>query len=311
MRTGRMPLSMRWELEAGRKLGSKHFANPAITPAFRIGGSVFWERVSGMVKGIACTVIGSLVVVLAVAAIFSGSEGESRLADAVYLDTPEVRAENEGKVVIVSGNLNMLSPAYDEEYAVTLQTPVATRYDSVYEEDSRSSGEETWGWKRTDSLKLYGVAAIGDFAIDDSLLYLFPTITNFNDFDDSETAGLYVYKTLGGFETYLSTSNVDISTNRRSRANGGGRFISQYQYFNMQENPTVTLVGKQVGSSLVRDEEAPSDSAIMMGIVSKDDIIGEHSSNSVGGIIFGIVIGAVIILFGLKGIADGASVSRK
>ena len=78
---------------------------------------------------------------------------------------------NEGKLVLISGELEMMQPAVDKEANREFDTPVVRRTDEIYSSvKDAAKGKYTRGWGVTADGYLVGSAMLGGFEIDQELL---------------------------------------------------------------------------------------------------------------------------------------------
>lgn len=81
----------------------------------------------------------------------------------------------EGKLVLISGELEMMLPAVDKEANREFDTPVVRRTDEIYSSvKDTAKGEYTRGWGVTADGYLVGSAMLGGFEIDQELLTHIP-----------------------------------------------------------------------------------------------------------------------------------------
>jgi hypothetical protein len=75
--------------------------------------------------------LGAVIIWLSVRGLMDAPEYKEVLGSAVYLEEPVVLPENEGKMVIIHGKPEMISPAYDEELGITLDTKIKKTWEIV------------------------------------------------------------------------------------------------------------------------------------------------------------------------------------
>ena len=77
--------------------------------------------------GVVLLIIGVVIGVLGVLMIIQDKESGKLMKEAIYVGDSALQAENDGKIVIVTGELDLLEPAYDSELGITFYSPKVIR----------------------------------------------------------------------------------------------------------------------------------------------------------------------------------------
>lgn len=94
-----------------------------------------------------------------------------RLFAKVKISSNQPSLINEGKLVLISGELEMVQPAVDREENREFDMPVVRRTDEIYSSvKDASNGRHTHGWGISADGYLVGRAVLGGFEIDQELL---------------------------------------------------------------------------------------------------------------------------------------------
>lgn len=98
-----------------------------------------------------------------------------RLFGEVKMGNSGINPMNEGKLVMISGELEMLCPAVDKEQNKVFGVPVVRRIDEIYSrKESRKRGRYSYGWGISADRYIIGGAKIRDFEIDQEILSHIP-----------------------------------------------------------------------------------------------------------------------------------------
>ena len=104
---------------------------------------------------------GAALIVWSAKGLMSVPGQRAALEAAVYLEEAVVLPENEGKLVIIHGEPEMLAPAYDEELKLTINSIHAYRYKETYKQTGFTDDERKWEWVSSGQETLTGQAKIG------------------------------------------------------------------------------------------------------------------------------------------------------
>lgn len=277
-------------------------------------------------KGIIMIAAGVIVLAAGVKTFVSAPERAEQIESAVYLESGEVLPENDGKLVVVSGKLEAELPLEDSVTGITLMSPSATRNVQEYNR-TESDGESTWDWEpigydyseegnggiNTPSLvssTLVAPTKIGEFNISNDFLVSLPRPKNFKDYDYDELTenGWNLFEMQDG-KFYLSeseelplevTKSNTIANKYRYGANEGNIRIS-YQIMADDDPMVYTFIGTQQGNDLVKAKGLEITS-VYQGIKTADELEISNKNSAVGGLFLGIVIGILLVFFGIRNI---------
>ena len=215
-----------------------------------------------------------IVIAIILAIVGFSSTNTSKQTDAiskaVYVEDGKVLPENEGKIVIVPGKLEAVTPLVDEITGVELPGVIAKRTVERYEKVSNTDDDGTYytlEWKNTIlgkdnefsdvvSSSLIAEAKIGEFTIDNNALHHVAVGKPFTDFDYQSVNqnGYTVHPTAS--VTYISKMEFMPAGNEKlnSSVQYNGRKVYYMDYENMprisyvtqrEESGEYTFIGKQ------------------------------------------------------------------
>ena len=262
-----------------------------------------------------------LLIVIGVALIALGVKGlmdipgqQAALEAAVCLDEPVVLPENEGRLVIIHGLPEMISPAYDEELKLTINSIKAYRYRETYKQTGYTDEERKWEWVSGGQISLMGEAKIGEFGLDEGILTAFPAESDYADFDAREVRDyVLTYKSMatgevvvlpdGGYyadtqvtcvgDSYFNWLGVNDVADQLE-----GKAAYRYKYYNPEKNGEYTIAGIQQGSRLVKDENLGA--MVRSGVLTKDQMLSSNKGGVIGGAVTFAALGAVLVFLGVR-----------
>ncbi len=256
--------------------------------------------------------IGKIIlIVLGVALIALGAKTfmdipaqKAALEAAVYLDEPVVLPENEGKLVIVHGKVEMTQPVYDEELGLTLDTIHAYRYDEEYASTYNEDNEPVYQWRSKGTKSLVGKAGIGEFELDARVLYLFPTESYYKDFDPEEIRKYGTSMSKNAVRTYVLVDAYNYYAETTSLRHGRekeGDKASYYRYHDTSVYDEITtIVAIQQGNTLTAPEGMTA--LVKEGILSQEELLKKQTGLGVVILVLFIAAGLVPLFFGVRGL---------
>ncbi|MGN0107018.1 MAG: TMEM43 family protein [Hominilimicola sp.] len=278
----------------------------------------------GKAKGIIMIAAGAIVLAVGIQTFVSAPERTGQIENAVYIENGQVLPENEGKLVIVSGKLEAEMPLEDNVTGVKIPSPTATRNVQIYEANTIDN-ETTWDWEpvgndyseegnggiNTPSLvssTLVAPTKIGDFNISEKFLVSLLRTENFKDYDYDALAenGWNLFEGQDGV-SYLSESGElplkitkeDTISNRHMYGSYEGKIRISYQTMSSNDPLIYTFVGTQQGNDLVQAKDLKITS-VYQGVKTADELAISNKNSSVGGLFLGIVIGILLLFFGIR-----------
>jgi len=225
-----------------------------------------------------------IVIAIILAIVGFTSTNTSKQTDvitkAVYVEDGKVLPENEGKIVIVPGKLEAVTPLVDEITGVELPGVIAKRTVERYEKVQNSDDDGTYytlEWKNTIlgkdnefndivSSSLIAEAKIGEFTIDNNALHHVAVGKPFKDFDYQvvSQSGYTVHPTTN--VTYISKMEFVPVGNEKlnSSVQYNGRKVYYMDYENIprisyvtqrEESGEYTFIGKQQNGKIMYDKD--------------------------------------------------------
>jgi len=224
-----------------------------------------------------------IAIVLVVVGFFSTntSKQTDAISNAVYVEDGKVLPENEGKIVIVPGKLEAVTPLVDKITGVELPGVIAKRtverYEKVQNSDKNGGIYYTLEWKNTIlgkdnefsdvvSSSLIAEAKIGEFTIDSNALHHVAVGKPFTDFDYQAVnqRGYNVHPTTN--VTYISKMDFMPAGKQdyNSTMQYNGKKVYYMDYENMprisyvtqrEESGEYTFIGKQQNGKIMYDKD--------------------------------------------------------
>ena len=253
---------------------------------------------------------------------FADLPGQSDVLEAaVYLDEAVILPENEGKMVIIHGKPEMTAPAYDEELGLTLDTIKAYRYAEEYKLTSSEKLEYQYGWVAKGQKSIVGKASLGEFALDEKTLIGLSAGSEYEDFNMEEisakgyevskgktTEGTWTdrwWVIVGGtyyYDAFEYSGNLDIphltrEMNKEIAEEREGAKAYAYKVYTGTD-AGVTVAGIQQGNTLVAHEKLGA--IVKDGVQTKDQLLSSNKNGVIGGAVVFMVIGAVLVVLGIR-----------
>ena len=257
---------------------------------------------------------GAALIVWSAKGLMSVPGQRAALEAAVYLEEAVVLPENEGKLVIIHGEPEMLAPAYDEELKLTINSIHAYRYKETYKQTGFTDDERKWEWVSSGQETLTGQAKIGEFELDANILSAFPAESDYVDFDSAETKDyVLTYKSIatgevcvlpdGGYYadtnvTYIGDSFFNFLGAHSLGERLEGKTAYRYKYYNPEKNGIHTIAGVQQGNRLVKDENVGA--FVRDGVLPKEKVISANANSIIGGAAAFMALGVLLDVLGLR-----------
>lgn len=240
--------------------------------------------------------------------IVTSGEGQDALADAVFIEDGVVDEANEGKLVVVTGNIQTTDEAYDDVTELTLESALAAkhtetlRFDYIDKETNQKATNVDYGlstmdfnekyrveekWTPEPDEYIYGAAWIGDFYITEEVLIpLLGTkelgVETFWQDELDESPYWYYFE---GDDIYFSYADPDDFKE-------GDQRIS-YRGISANEDDVYTIVGMQRDGELYRPD-ADLGEWIHEGKKTRSELVSGTKKNGVLAVVF---FGVLAILF--------------
>ena len=259
-------------------------------------------------------VLGAALIALSAKGLMGVPGQKAALEAAVYLEEAVVLPENEGKLVIIHGEPEMLAPAYDEELKLTINTIKAYRYKETYKQTSFTDEERKWEWVSGGQETLTGQAKIGEFKLDSGILSAFPAESDYVDFDPAETKDyVLTYKSIaagevcvlpdGGYYadtnvTYIGDSYFNFLGAHSLGERMEGKTAYRYKYYNPEKNGVSTVIGIQQGNLLVKTDSVGT--AVLSGEKTREQVLSTSNGYLIGGASAFMALGALLVVLGLR-----------
>ena len=266
-----------------------------------------------------------IVIAIILAIVGFSSTNTSKQTDviskAVYVEDGKVLPENEGKIVIVPGKLEAVTPLVDKITGVELPGVIAKRtverYEKVQNSDEDNGTYYTLEWKNTIlgkdnefsdvvSSSLIAEAKIGEFTIDNNALHHVAVGKPFTDFDYQVVSrrGYTVHPTTS--VTYIS--KMDFMPTGKQDYNStmqyNGKKVYYMDYENMprisytvenEESGKYTLIGRQQNGKIMYDKDLGMQVATE-GLMNPDQLAENVESGGMTGAIIAWALASFFVL---------------
>lgn len=267
-----------------------------------------------------------LAAIIAVVGFFSmdTSKELDAISKAIYVTDGKVLPENEGKLLVVAGEYEIVNPIVDELTGVELPGVIARRTVERYEKVSETEDDKTYytlEWKNTVlgkdnefndivSSNLIADCKVGDIVLDNTVLKHVSVNNRFHDMDSDITyrKGYSVVTTKDTTYAFKGDFMPDngIEYNASFRLNGIKKvYYRDYENmprisYTVQEHDTnkYTFIGRQQNGKLVYDTDFGMDAAYE-GILTINQLSEKVESGGMIGAITAWVIAAAIVLLAL------------
>ena len=272
-----------------------------------------------------------IVIAIILAIVGFSSKNTSKQTDAiskaVYVEDGKVLPENEGKIVIVPGKLEAVTPLVDEITGVQLPGVIAKRTVERYEKVSNSDEDGTYytlEWKNTllgkdnefndiVSSVLIAETKLGEFIVDNNALHHVAVGTPFNDFDSQalHQRGYTMYPKTG--ITYISKIDFMPDGNEEYHSSFTRNGISKVYYRDYENVPRInyatqrvesgeyTFIGKQQNGKLMYDKDLDMQAAFD-GLQNPTELAERVESGGMIGAIVAWALAAFFVLLAVLGV---------
>ncbi|NLA23662.1 MAG: hypothetical protein GX879_01720 [Bacteroidales bacterium] len=229
--------------------------------------------------------------------------GTEAIKEAIYVGDKGVLPENEGKLVIITGEIKLIEQGYDPELDIYLNSIRAYRTSYELKEDLVEKIET---WKQIDKEEILGKAKCGDFILSEKIIQSFLIDATYSNFDTEELSKSDLYysedKSLtDGHFIYLDHDEEILNRYK-------------YTYFDFEKNPLATIVGIQKDNTIEYDENVKSNT-ITLGIYQHSELIEYSDNMNIAILIFTVVLIVLFIAIGifqfLRGIRYKAEIKEE
>lgn len=267
-------------------------------------------------------VLGAALLALGVKGLMDIPGQQAALENAVWLEQPVVLPENEGKLVVIHGVPEMLTPVHDEDFGLTLNTIKAIRYVEEYALISDMEQIETYNWVPRNTKTLTGRATLGAFELDEGVISAFPADKECEAFDPAQLSA-------NGYHTSYGKTTEGARTSRLWVIDGGEYYYDGFEYNRSLDIPhaqreidkaiveerretmavayriyapdsdaALTISGVQQGNRLVAD--AALGPMVRSGVVAMEQLLSANRGGIIGGAAVFMALGAALVFLGLR-----------
>ncbi|MGN1317813.1 MAG: hypothetical protein ACI4VF_02275 [Lachnospirales bacterium] len=270
----------------------------------------------GKVKGAVMIGFGALVLAVSVKSFVTPPKINGQLDNVIYIEDGKVLPENEGKLVMVSGEIKGVTPLKDNVTGINLPSLTAERHVEVYK-NRLEDGETVWYWDTVSkdysekgnygintnflvSSTLVASSTLGDSKLSNELLVPIDRSQEFTDYDydNLNEAGLNIFDGDMEHKYYLSPSET-MPMEVKKEINAYKGLVRMYYSITPSDDPLIyTIIGIQKGDTLVKSNDFDGISTYK-GVVKPEDI-KDNVSGTIGGLFVGLVTSFLLIFYGIK-----------
>ena len=267
--------------------------------------------------GVVLLIIGVVIGILGVLMIIQDKESGKLMKEAIYVGDSALQAENDGKIVIVTGELDLLEPAYDSELGITFYSPKVIRNAQNIKwlknlVESKRYDEDMYGWEWTTMLSenntYCGKAMVNEYKLSEDLLKNIPTLDVYKDYDESDLAEAKLILTEdANFTQKYFLEDLEW----RGPENMGYYFSLSYNPENYDDviryyysaylpesHNGITVIGVQNGDTLDLQKDLVEHS-FMDNKLTRDEVVKQFNSTNMAALIASIIISLGCILGGV------------
>ena len=235
-------------------------------------------------------------------------KAKSVLKEAVYVGDEPLSAENDGKIVIVCGPLELTKPSCDDELGLTFDSIRVSRSKQTVRREKNSSDSKQKNKTLTEQEKLYGVlkwgmttsektftgeGRIGDYTLSQDFVDAIRMNSTWAQYDEDEL------KAAG----YAHTQDQDftqkdfiepLSQTQRARAENDFRYF--YNASDFKTGDTVTALGIQDGQTLKPAPEITDN--LLKDAMDRETAIKQGGAPGIGTSVFSIIFSLLLLAGG-------------
>lgn len=258
-------------------------------------------------------IVIAVLCLIAFAGSVTGSEDSSGFYSATYVEGAEYLEENEGKLICISGNLEVIENAKDTDFGIDFPSPKVSR---KAEQVNFSRSDDQWHWVTVKSknasdgfedANFYGRVKVGDFELDQELVIKlslqFHDVMK-EDFSDSELADLESRYLLVKSDGLLYVSEIPFRNNMDEdtyylHTDWDGKRRARWNMGLVAEDQMVTVVGVQNGNTITCGDTG-DDRPVQNGYISSAEYEeGQPAGSGSAGvmlIVLAVVFAALAVL---------------
>lgn len=261
--------------------------------------------------GVICVLFGGVLLAGTVKQQIDLPDEQKLAQTAVYLENAELLPENEGKLVILTGTVEMSGDTVDALTGLSFDVPVLYRVVEEYTLDTGYAVSE-WTWTQIHSNDPNDVdcdfvcsdaVTIGDFVIGSELLEQFPRETIYTRYQEDELAYAGLETQQDGDTVYLAADGDNATAWNHTSLLGlfsNGDVRISYECYDTSVTPEVTMIGYQTGDTLTLasvDEISFPD--VMAGQLTQEEFIEAVSGETTEGSLLAVVLGLAVCALGV------------
>ena len=235
-------------------------------------------------------------------------KAKSVLKEAVYVGNEAFNAENDGKIVIVCGPLELTKPSCDNELGLTFDSLRVSRSKQTMLREKNNSDSKQKRKNLTEQEKLYGIlkwgmttsektftgeGKVGDYTLSQDFIDATRLNTTWDHYDEAELkAAGYAYVPDSSFtqKDFIEP----LAQTQRDDAENDVRYF--YSASDFKTGDTVTALGIQDGQTLRSAPEVTDN--LQKGALDRETAIKQGGAPGIGASIFSIVFSLLLLAGG-------------
>ncbi len=244
-------------------------------------------------------VIGGFFLLAFVLGLLSDSTGNRELLrNAVWLDSPTVLPENEGKTVVIRGKLAG-DDVTDPKSGITFDSPIVLCLVEKYNYNYIRYSSH-WDWEYNDKIRLASTVRIGEFILDAPLTEHIPMTESPDDLQAHLPVGYFVTEVDG--TCFVSDRNIQGIGYTKSHEQGTAYVGTLRMCYTVPPSDEIyTVIGVQRDGKLCFDASL-GDTSVQVGEAVAEDFLKDIREDETVFNIVCISIAVLCLFFGFKGI---------
>ena len=271
----------------------------------------------GKIIGAIFLFVGVVTLILGFSMLGGTSESGDLIKEAIYLGEASWQAENDGKLVIVTGEIDLIEPAYDSELGISFNSPRVVRHAQNIKwkkslEESKKRDKDMFGWKWegvvSEDNTYYGEAMVNEFKISPNLLEKLALNDIYHDYKEEELN--QVDMTLIEDDNFSQRYFIEdlvwrgpenmgyYFTNTFNPENYDDVIRYYYSAYLAENHDGITVIGIQ-NKDVLDLHETISHHSFMEGKLSQDQVMEQFKTTNSIAFMTSILMGLVCLIIGV------------
>lgn len=235
-------------------------------------------------------------------------KAKSVLKEAVYVGNEAFNAENDGKIVIVCGSLELTKPSCDNELGLTFDSLRVSRSKQTMLREKNNSDSKQKRKNLTEQEKLYGIlkwgmttsektftgeGKVGDYTLSQDFIDTIRMDSTWNQYNEDELkAAGYVHTQ---DQNFTQKDFIEpLSQTQRAHAKNDFRYF--YSASDFKAGDTVTALGIQDGQTLRPAPEITNN--LLKDAMDRETAVKQGGAPGIGASVFSIIFSLLLLAGG-------------